>query len=674
MPQWVDILKRVGYPTDVVVLDFESYFSSIYKMGSGGLSTTEYVMDKRFEEIGLASVRWRGTRPDLKPVAEFDHDVAAVLSWLQKQYGPQLHRCTVVSHNARFDGAILAWHHGIVPPYYIDTLGLAMHINSRTKNNLASLCKRYGLPDKGDTSQFKGLHWEPVTRWEKRKGCMFSLPVTEPGMNTAQRKAMEEYAINDVEQEWDLFTLLLPELSNPYTELQLMQHTLEIFWRPTLRVDFDRGEQLAVDMRAEMDRIVEPLGISVKDIGGTISFERILREALGDEEPPMKQGKLKPILAIAKGDEGLEYLLHHEKKQVRDLISARCAVKSWPLHIGRVKRIMAQAKAANGPIPVPLHYHGASTGRWSGGERINLHNLGKRSVHQLIRDVRKMLVAPPDHSLVVADAAQIEARGTDWIAGQSDMVDAWAAGRPIYCDFASGIVGRTVRKPRADDPPPVASKYKFWRALGKVGVLGCGYGMGVDRCLDYAKNTYHIEIDRTMAKKVVNHYRGTHPMVCKFWKDLGYAFSYVVRYPHETTEMARGLRFHNRDDCVFITLPNGRELRYHHVRILEGEKGPQLWMPDQRKPGAVVYMWGGYLTENIIQAMCRDVFGEAILRMEKRGLHVAHHVHDETIGVVPTVQAKEALALSIEELSRPVSWAPGLPLAAEGQVAERYGE
>ena len=51
----------------------------------------------------------------------------------------------------------------------------------------------------------------------------------------------------------------------------------------------------------------------------------------------MKQGKRGNIPALAKNDGGCQQLLNHQNPQVRDLMKARQAVKSWPLHIKRIK-------------------------------------------------------------------------------------------------------------------------------------------------------------------------------------------------------------------------------------------------------------------------------------------------------------------------------------------------
>jgi hypothetical protein len=60
VPAWLAVLRKCGYPTDVLVIDFETYFDAEYKMARGGgdgLTTVEYVTDKRFEELGCAFTR-----------------------------------------------------------------------------------------------------------------------------------------------------------------------------------------------------------------------------------------------------------------------------------------------------------------------------------------------------------------------------------------------------------------------------------------------------------------------------------------------------------------------------------------------------------------------------------------------------------------------------------------
>ena len=142
--------------------------------------------------------------------------------------------------------------------------------------------------------------------------------------------------------------------------------------------------------------------------------------------------------------------------------------------------------------------------------------------------------------------------------------------------------------------------------------------------------------------------------------------------------MDRGLVFHNEDDCTIITLPCGRRLYYPKARVSTDGRYEQIWWPNLMKPGSVTYAWGGFLTENIVQALSRDILAEAIFLSESMGRHIGLriglHCHDEIIGVVREEYAKETLQIQLKALSTSPNWAPKLPLDAEGEICERYGE
>lgn len=634
---WQTVLYECGYPECCMVLDAETYFSDSYHMGKGGLSTIEYIMDPRFECLGWAvggpsGASW--AHPDL---------ITAKIEWDQT---------TVIMQNARFDASILAYRYGIYPKYIVDTLALARHWNSRQKHGLEHLAKQHGLEPKGDTKQFSG--------------------VNGANMTPLQAKALADYATHDAELEWTLFTRLLPKLSNPAIELKLIQHTIELFTRPTLQVDFAKGEELVKVFNGEVAGKLAVAETPIEEISGNKSFERLITSALTgggyDPAPYFKHMKLGPMLAIADGDPQREQLLTHPDPWVRELMEARLAVKSWPLHVGRVKQIMAQAKANAGNMAVPLRYCGAHTGRYSGDEGINLCNLPKLGV---LARMRELLIAPPGHSLVIVDASQIEARGTDWIAGQQDYLDKWASGQEIYCEFASRVLGYNVRKPRKDGGIKAIESRMAWarNAIGKVGILGCGYGMGPPKAVGYAGGA----IDLATAKTIVAEYRASHKSVVKFWYDVEGAFRHTAKY-RKCCGLARGLRFDASDDCdVIITLPNGRELFYHKVRVVDDGRNGTIEIWNDLKQ-SWEHTWGGGLTENIVQAFCRDILVEAMLSLEDAGIHTAHHVYDELVIVAPEDQAEATLDLAIQALAHSPTWAPGLPLAAEGHVAQHYGK
>ena len=650
----VGVLGACGWPQDIVVLDWETYFSKDYHLkgkGDSGLSTIEYIEDKRFEEEGVACLMVRGKLPYSPRQSTFWPGVKEQIAWLQSQFGENLEECTVVIQNARFDGTILVRKHHITPPFVVDTKYLSAHLDARNSHSLKDLCERYNLPAKGETMKFLGLRWATMTE--------------------EQRIAYAAYANNDAEREADLLAILLPKLTRPDVELVLQRHTLRLYWEPELAFDFAEADRLAGLMEAQVAKDM-PEGTTPKEISGNISFVKLLGDALAEtgELVPFKQGKKKEIPALAKDDEALKGLRLHRNPRVRNLIKARQAIKSWPLHVKRIRAMTAQATAAGGRLPNPLNYYGAHTGRWSGGEGINTCNLPTRG-GGLACEMKHCLIAPTGSVLIHADSAQIEARGNAWIAGQTDLIAAFARGEDVYSQFAAETLAAPCRKPRKSDPPAVAKVLGGRRALGKVGILGMGYGMGADRALEYmltypelAPKVESGEIDWQFCKRFVDNYRRKYSMIPKFWRDLEATFRYVTKYGKDSS--LRGLTMQREGSTTRLRLPSGRELFYPHAGISDdGTQGGRLrfhWGD----------LWGGTLTENVVQAMSRDVLAEAILRIEYRDIRIAHHVYDSVIAVVPEAQAERALAIVEEELRRRPIWAPDWPLDVEASISKRY--
>jgi DNA polymerase len=81
--------------------------------------------------------------------------------------------------------------------------------------------------------------------------------------------------------------------------------------------------------------------------------------------------------------------------------------------------------------------------------------------------------------------------------------------------------------------------------------------------------------------------------------------------------------------------------------------------------------WGGSLTENVVQAVARDVLVEGMLRAEEAGLPIMLHCHDE-IGAEVDEKRKGCVETLEACMTAPIPWAEGLPLAAEGWEGKRY--
>jgi len=662
------ILDKIDWPTDVLLLDFETYFDSEYHLGKGkkALSIVEYVTDGRFRFTGLGvQFNDNESRFISGPYVPY------MIRRLQEKFGKALHNCTLVAKNNKFDCLILVEKFNIFPPYTIDIEDLSRYYDSRMSQKLNDLCKLFKLPAKGDTKQFKGLYWETMT--------------------PEQRQAMKEYCLGDIKNEKSLLEILLSMVDNPGVELDLARHTLNLYLRPILNLDIEQATQIAADMDkvlsedlAKVPWVLKYRTKAKSNIPKIMRAKKIFPQILKDVLPegeivPMKQGKNEMIPATAQNDVAFQYLLAHEDEKVRLLCRAKAACSSWPLHQSKVRRMITQPACSNGLIRMPLKYYGAHTGRWSGTGGWNPMNLGGkgrgRPIHPLIAQVRGTLVAPDGYTLVIVDSAQIEARELAWVAHQDDLLKGFADGEDIYSVFATELFQAKVWKPTEEEKKtPEGQTADIRRGFGKDAILGCGYGMGAntffDRCRqnDTLRPLFDVEkYDWDFINRLIKIYRSKYANIPAFWTEIEKCFRWPTKYSKERTtykitETAE-LVFYRKGSTTKMQLPSGRVMNYRFATV-------------SPKDDSIKYLhghlWGGSITENLIQAMCRCLLGYWWLACEAAGIKIVLQSYDELVGCVPKETAKKDLQTMIDIMCSGPEWSQGLPLAAEGMISERY--
>lgn len=657
----------------LVCLDFETYYDTEYSLSK--MTTEAYVRDPRFEVIGVGLSIDRAPAVWLTP--EQFKQVAAG-NW--KEYA-------VLAHHAHFDGLILSHHYGVTPGYWFDTLSMSRAIHgSRVGNDLDSLMRYYNIGAKGE---------EVVKAKGKRRADFTPAEYAEYGV----------YCGNDIFGTNALFLKLLSE-GFSRDELDLIDTTVRMFTEPILRIDEPRlGEYLVYEIERKR-QLLEQCGVTREELSSADKFADVLR-SLGVEPPTKVSPKGNTIYAFAKSDPEMKELEEDENEDVRLVVEARLSVKST-LNETRTARLLRMG-AAGRACPVYLKYYGAHTGRWSGGDKLNWQNLERTNKKNPMKGmVRKCVVAPPGYKIVVADSAQIEARFTGWLAGDSDLTRQFANGEDVYALFASKAYGRHIdRKANPEDEVP--------GHVGKTCVLGLGYGMGwykfaqellkgplgsppvqftrddmlklgIDptRFLANPRNIERIrempsrlnEVDRMIHCAVANHfvevYRQSRRAIVKLWELGDTAIGRI--YDKKTGPMyyLGMLSVHENG----LVLPNGMMLRYPHMLKTDG--GYSYLSGKNRR----TYLYGGIVTENIVQACCRIIVSDAMLQLRREYLDgtlggrgkIASMSHDEIVAVVPEDYAGECLSKMIEIMKKPPAWAPGLPLSAEGGIGNTYGE
>jgi len=349
-----------------------------------------------------------------------------------------------------------------------------------------------------------------------------------------------------------------------------------------------------------------------------------------------------------------------------------------------------------------LQFHAAGTGRW-GGRKLQPQNMPRPSIpHEVIEQVldtlttctpdeahsliatlfdnpltvisdclRGMICAAPGNVLLCADFANIEGRGLAWIAGEQWKLDAFKAydagtGPDIYkLSYAKSF------------RIPVEQVTKENRFVGKVQELALGYQGGVGAFQTMAK-AYRVEVSDERAEEVKVAWREAHPNVVSFWYDIERAAKEAVGHPGHafacgtTTFLVKG-------SFLFCKLPSGRVLTYPYPKLKPkmtpwGEEKEQIHymsVDGKTKKWQETHTYGGKLTENVVQALSRDILAEAMTRLDAEGYPIVLHVHDE---IVAEVEEHKNWDLKLFEayMKRVPAWATGLPIAVEGWRGKRY--
>jgi DNA polymerase len=285
--------------------------------------------------------------------------------------------------------------------------------------------------------------------------------------------------------------------------------------------------------------------------------------------------------------------------------------------------------------------------------------------------MRGFIKAKHGHRLVVGDYAQIEARVLVWYARCMHAIQDYVEGKDRYKVMAAFLYGI-----------PEAEVSKEQRRIGKNLVLGCGFGLGDKKFIDYcAKEDLIIELE--MSTRAVYGFRELHEEVVQFWEDVERCAKGAVRHPGQVIVL-RNLKFYMKDIWLCIELPTGRCLRYPYPQVKEREK--TYTRKDGTKRTRLVEelsflsdwngkllretTYGGKLVENIVQATARDIMVVGALNLEKHQYDVILPVHDELLTEMPrgkgSVQEMEHL------MARMPKWTTDLPVRAEGFEVERY--
>lgn len=568
----------------------------------------------------------------------------------------------VVGHNlSGFDAMILSWRLGIKPKLWGCTLAMSRPIHAKdVGGSLAKLVEHYSLGRKDQSALIatKGKHLSDFTEQEVADMCVY---------NAA-----------DTDQCYALLRKLIPQTRRD--EVKLIDMTIRMLIEPqfdadvkllrdTLQEESERREAAMLDAAKAMD-VYDPLATDeenvaaiLKVLSSAVKFGKFLT-ALGVEVPTKVSpttGKVIP--ALAKTDESFLALQEHPNPVVATAASARLDAKSTILQTRIQAFIDAAGAHPQGKVPIPLKYYGAdTTGRWSGWgynpqnlPRVNPYNPRPSDA------LRKSLIAPPGHKVVVADLSGIELRVNHFLwqeQSSMDMFKADPANADLYKDFASKLYD-----------VPYGEVTKQQRQVGKVAHLGLGFGAGWKTFMTVAKVMGGVELEESESQDIVNRWRSEYYNITTGWRTCHYALMIINRGATGNAVDPWGMVVPTPDG---LQTPKGM-IRYPDLRTERNDDGRKEFVYGHGRNKARIY--AGKIDENIVQHLARGVIADNALTVQKQtGLNPALMVHDELVYVVPENEAELLLDIVQQVMRTPPIWWPELVTWSEGDIADTYGD
>lgn len=644
----------------IVTIDFETRWSkSDYTLSK--MTTEEYIRDPRFKAFGCCMHEYGSEK---------------ITQWYSHEELPRIfnsfdwENTAVLAHNAQFDVAILEWVYNAHPVFIFDSLSMARALRGvEVGNSLMKLAQDFGLPPKG-----QAVH--------STDGLTELTPEIE--------QELADYCKHDVFLCEEIFSRLIQ--GYPAKELRLIDMTLKMFTRPTLLLDAPLLDAAIKDEKEKREALLARLGVDDAALASNPKFAAILA-SMGCAVP-YKTSKTtgKEALALAKNDALFQALLNGEREDVALLCEARLAVKSTTERT-RAQRFLDIS--GRGTLPVPLSYYGAKSGRWSAskGSAINMQNLKRGSF------LRKAIMAPEGHQLVVGDLSQIEPRVLAWLSDYYEMLAIFRSGSDPYAQFGARMF---------NIPNLTKETHPELRQSAKSALLGCGYGLGwasfasqlLTGFLGAPPIRYEMSFARQLgaskefaeqflswqdteaklrdiphtcsirdlvfhaiaAKRIIDMYRSTAHPVVSFWAICS---NLIERSLYGGEEFVYKCLIFRKGE---IELPNGMKLLYPDLRIDRDDKGRSQWVygPDATK------LYAGKVTNNVTQALARIVMTDGMLRVSQR-YPVVGTVHDELIALVADDEVDEAKTWVLAQMTMEPRYMPGIPLDADGGAHRRYG-
>ncbi len=471
------------------------------------------------------------------------------------------------------------------------------------------------------------------------------------------------------------------------------------------------GETVMTELRREAEQLT-----GLENPNSNVQLKGWLEDRIGEELPDMRKDTVAKLAKREDISDEVRRALEIRLDLNKTSTSKYDAIEATVCPDGRVGGL--------------LQFYGANrTGRWA-GRLVQVQNLPRtytepleearefvksrnldalRMIYGSVPDtlsqlIRTAFIAPDGHVLIDADFSAIEARVISWFAGEHWRLDVFRTHGKIYEASASQMFGVPLERIKKGNP-----EYAL-RQKGKVAELALGYQGGAGALINMG--ALDMGIPEEELPDIVKRWRNANSRIVGLWNRMNDAALRVIerggslnvevqmydpqraranevamRRPYgsfsdyfnigATVTLTREYDKAQNVTVMSIRLPSGRKLYYVKPSIGEnrfGEKSIE-YMGVNQKTGKwqLTETYGGKLVENCVQAIARDCLSQAIEHLEAAGFPVVFHVHDECVIDIEPFDTPDAMLKQVTDImTRPIPWAPGLPLGADGWVGKFF--
>ena len=634
-----------------IIVDFETY--SNVDIGCGSY---KYASDSSTDIVCLA----------------YKVDSYPTQLWLPNQPVPQAFRDAenIYAHNALFD--YLIWHKVGERLYdfpnrpigiWIDTIALANRVGLP-----AALDKLSDVLDLGHKKNKEGVYLI-------KEICRPDAQGERPIVYEAQLQRFYQYCIDDVNATYDLLKALPMERLQPTEQkIWLLTQSMNLYGLP---VDIETVRILSTYVQEQTNEQIKLMPKLTNKAVQKPTQVKAIREWCAKQGVPLPDLTASTVTATLENADIPEKV--RQVLELRDMFGNSSVAKYEKIKDYHI----------NGRVHDTLQYYGAHTGRWAGRgiQPQNFPRYSTKNIDQVIDDIRNfkpidnaplvakglvraMICAPEGKKLMVCDFSSIENRVIAYLSGDTSTLAKFAEGFDQYIDMAAYLYGK-----RYDDIDVEGPE----RQMGKVIILGCGFGMGW-KTFQKTAAKWGIKLQDYEAQDAVEAFRARYNLVTSTWYTLYECAKEAVRgYPQKYKHIRYNVAVDRNDRrwLVCYIKPSQRAIYYMspqinemgQLTVMNTNPYTKKWQRDTLTPGIML--------QNPTQGFARDIMAEGMLNVwnQLKQVTLIGTVHDEAIAEVNDEYANpeflEAYATKLCRTMYDNEW-PGLPLKAKGYIAQRY--